>query len=80
MKLCYTIAILVFVAACSVVNAQSPSWQWGRGAAAGGAGANAIATDAAGNSYITGYTYSDTVTIGDVTFSKRFRRHRLFYR
>lgn len=49
---------------------QSPNWQWAKSTGGTAAdNASGIATDNLGNSYVCGYYYSSTITIGTNTFT-----------
>jgi hypothetical protein len=57
--------ICFFVFLCNLSYAQIPNWQWAK--SFGGTGedyAVSVATDASGNSYMTGYFNSPTITFG----------------
>jgi hypothetical protein len=65
-KKLYTICFLLLISA--YLNAQSPNWLWAK--SAGGNAwdkAYSIASDNAGNLYVTGYSSSPTITFGSVT-------------
>jgi hypothetical protein len=50
--------------------AQTPNWIWVRSAGQNCNGySNSIAVDASGNTYITGYFYSDTLILGSITLT-----------
>ncbi len=54
------------------VNAQTPNWLWAKSACGSGNGVasvTSITVDASGNSYITGYFQSDTITFGSFTLA-----------
>ena len=66
----FTIVLLAFIGLSSNTNAQSPNWIWAK--SAGGTGSDwgkSISTDANGNSYITGYFSSPTITFGSTTLT-----------
>ena len=66
------ILIFIFLINCTAYNAfaQTPNWIWAKaGSGTGGDEGSNIASDAAGNVYITGYFNSSTLTLGTYTLS-----------
>ena len=59
---------LILISFVSFAKAQAPNWAWAK--SAGGNGSDegqSICVDASGNSYVTGYFYSPTITFGTIT-------------
>ncbi|NVO01842.1 MAG: SBBP repeat-containing protein [Bacteroidetes bacterium] len=62
--------IIALIAICSFANAQSPAWTWAK--FAGGTGdeiGKSVATDNHGNTYVTGYFTSSTITFGSTVLT-----------
>ncbi len=56
--------------ACQICQAQSPNWQWAKGASGNNDDSgNSISVDAIGNSYVTGYFKSTTINFGGSTLT-----------
>lgn len=57
---------LLFIAVCSLGQAQAPEWQWARSAGGGYMDrGNDICTDASGNIYVTGFFSSGGISFSD---------------
>lgn len=70
MKTKIIISICFFLSAEVVVNAQAPSWLWAKSAGGpSGELGQSIATDAAGNVYVTGNFYSTSITFDTITLT-----------
>ncbi|MCW3102985.1 MAG: hypothetical protein JWO09_1425 [Bacteroidetes bacterium] len=71
MKQLFLLLLLIsFSCTFQKLSAQVPGWQWVKSAGGGSSDVtNGIATDANGNSFITGYFYSPTITFGSTTLT-----------